>query len=112
MNDELIKRVPVDVFHADKRPYVNSAAYVYSHDVGDYPLAEVAREADYASGPGVYVWHYPYLASAEHVYGQQPVDLFHRILLNVIGENLCVVIVNRHHSFYTFILLHGTKIAA
>ena len=112
MNDELVKRVPVNVFLADKRSYIYSAAYIYAHNVGNHPLAEVAREADYAACPGVYVGHYAYFASAEHVNGQQPVDLLHRALLNIVGENLCVVIVNRHHCFYTFILMYGAKITA
>ena len=30
---------------------------------------------------------------------------------HIVSENLCVVIVNRHHRFHTFILLYGAKIA-
>ena len=107
---ELVKRVPVDVFRADERPYIYSAADVNADNVRDDPLTEIARKADYTACPGMNVGHDADFATAKYVNCQQLLNLLHRVLLDVVSKNLRVVIVNRHHKFFIFNVIHGAKI--
>ena len=100
MQYKLVKRVPVNVFHTDERYYIYSAANVNANNVRDNPLPKITGKTDYTTRPGMNVGHDADFATAKHVNGQQLLNLFYCVLLDVVSKNLCVVIVNHHHILY------------
>ena len=72
----------------------HTAAYVNANDIGNYLVAEITGEPDYASCTGMNVRHDSYFLVGEHINREQLFDLRQSILLNVVRKNFHVI------SFY------------
>lgn len=89
--------MPVDVAQGAKGLHEDAATDVDTHDVGDDFLAQVARETDDATRPGMDVGHDAHPAARKRRDGHQSAQLVEGSGLDAVGENLDVVCVQRDH---------------
>ena len=63
------------LIHADERLHKNAATYVNTYDIGDNLVSQVTCKANDTACPGMNVGHDADFTLAEHIDGQQLLDL-------------------------------------